>query len=299
MSIWNAVINKLKYEIEKLYQDINRKSVNKYFINHKVYSIDETLDALVQTESSMCRYGDREFRTMCGKGINGKSDFALGNRLKEILHQNNNENLLVCIPNFTDDMVIRTESAKNYWETMIKQDGMNWIKLLNKKGNYYNAHVSRLYFDYQNLKQSKIWFNKISKLWDSKNLLFIEGEKTRLGVNNSLFSNAKSIKRIIAPPKNAFQKYDEILKSVVNNWNGELVLIALGPTATVLAYDLHIKGIRAIDIGNIDIEYEWFLNGATKKTALSGRVVEEVAVDLSADFVPSYYEEQVIERIVI
>ena len=37
------------------------------------------------------------------------------------------------------------------------------------------------------------------------------------------------------------------------------MLIALGPTATILAYDLAEKGVQALDVGHIDIEYEWFL----------------------------------------
>lgn len=45
----------------------------------------------------------------------------------------------------------------------------------------------------------------------------------------------------------------------------KLVLIALGHTATVLAYDLAEVGYQAIDIGHIDIEYEWFLMRAPKK----------------------------------
>ena len=41
----------------------------------------------------------------------------------------------------------------------------------------------------------------------------------------------------------------------------KLILIALGPTATVLAYDLAKEGYWAIDIGHLDLEYEWFLKG--------------------------------------
>ena len=40
-----------------------------------------------------------------------------------------------------------------------------------------------------------------------------------------------------------------------------MILIALGPTATVLAYDLAKAGYWALDIGHLDLEYEWFLKG--------------------------------------
>ena len=40
-----------------------------------------------------------------------------------------------------------------------------------------------------------------------------------------------------------------------------MIIIALGPTATVLAYDLAMVGYWALDMGHIDLEYEWFLKG--------------------------------------
>lgn len=43
------------------------------------------------------------------------------------------------------------------------------------------------------------------------------------------------------------------------------MLIALGPTATVMAYDLADMGYQALDIGNVDIEAEWFLRGVDEK----------------------------------
>ena len=53
-------------------------------------------------------------------------------------------------------------------------------------------------------------------------------------------------------------------------------MIALGATATVLAYDLAKDGFRAIDIGHADIEYEWMLSGATEKVPVKSKYVNEV-----------------------
>jgi len=90
----------------------------------------------------------------------------------------------------------------------------------------------------------------------------IISELSRLGVGNDLFNNTRSILRIICPSKNAYSKYSEILRIVKKQEKSKAVLIALGPTATVLAYDLTIAGYHAVDIGHIDIEYEWYLNKA-------------------------------------
>lgn len=81
-------------------------------------------------------------------------------------------------------------------------------------------------------------FSLLKKLWEDRNVLIVEGAQTRLGVGNDLFSNAKSIERILAPAKNPFDSYDKILSAIVTHCKEHLVLIALGPTATVLATDL-------------------------------------------------------------
>ena len=52
-------------------------------------------------------------------------------------------------------------------------------------------------------------------------------------------------------------------------------MIALGPTATILAYDLAKVGYQALDIGHVDVEYEWFRMGALEKVPLANKYVNE------------------------
>ena len=73
-------------------------------------------------------------------------------------------------------------------------------------------------------------------------------------------SKTLSIKRILCPEKDAFDKYDNILSEALKQDKTSLFLIALGPTATILASELCDNEFQAIDIGHLDIEYEWFLN---------------------------------------
>ena len=54
-----------------------------------------------------------------------------------------------------------------------------------------------------------------------------------------------------------------------------LFLVALGPTATVLAYDLSKIGYQAIDIGHIDISFVWVA------TYRDYNVNQNIYVDLS------------------
>lgn len=163
---------------------------------------------------------------------------------------------------------------------------------------YYDALITRLYMDYKDKSKAKERFEKIKILWNDRDILIVEGEQSRLGINNDLFENCSSIKRILCPVNNAYSKYDEILCEIKKHEKPDLILIALEPTATVLAYDLAHIGYQAIDIGHIDIEYEWFLQGVKNKVLIKNKFVGEVQDGTKVDALnDNKYNEQVICKI--
>lgn len=80
-----------------------------------------------------------------------------------------------------------------------------------------------------------------------------------------------------------------------------LFVLALGSTAKLLTYDLTAKGYRAVDVGHLDIEYEWFLRGAQEKIAISGKYVNEAKdgeVWLeNSDLNLEQYEKEIVARV--
>ena len=74
--------------------------------------------------------------------------------------------------------------------------------------------------------------------------------------------------------------------------------MALGPTATVLAWDLFQAGYWAVDAGHIDLEYEWMRLGATEKVKVAGKYVNEVAGgDQVEDLVDEAYAAQIVGKV--
>ena len=122
---------------------------------------------------------------------------------------------------------------------------------------------------------------------------------SRFGVNNDLLSDSADIRRIICPPQNAWGKYDEILREVTKYvQTDDIILITLGPTATVMAYDLAMMGFQAVDIGQLDNEYEWYLKNASERTPIPGKMVAECVgedgrgiIDNKAFNNPDYYSQ--------
>ena len=111
-----------------------------------------------------------------------------------------------------------------------------------------------------------------------------------------MFDNALSVRRILCPSENAFDYYEEILETICNYAKtSDLIFMALGPTATVLAYDLFKRGYWAVDAGHIDLEYEWMKLGTNEKVKIAGKYVNEVK---GGDKVENVQDEKFVKQIV-
>ena len=66
-----------------------------------------------------------------------------------------------------------------------------------------------------------------------------------------------------------------------------------------MAYDLYKAGYIAIDIGHVDIEYEWFLRKATEKIRIENKYVTEVKNGRSniIDIKDEKYYKEIIAKI--
>lgn len=272
------------------------------FLNLKVkrpniHDADVAIDNIVELNKSLSRFGDGEFNLISGKSLPFQ-DYSeeLGEKLKDVLN-NDKEELLVCIPDVFNSLCQYSYYSKKVWTSLLAKNRKEWNKYLNLNSVYYNAFISRPYIIYKDKTQSEKKFKQLKQIWNQRDLLIVEGAKSKLGVGNDLFDNSKSICRILCPPKNSYSVYnkiyDEVLKATEEK--NKLVLIALGPTATVLAHDLCLIGIQAIDIGHIDIEYEWYRRKVKKKIDIPGKYTNEaVNGNIVVDFFNESYENQII-----
>lgn len=255
---------------ERLQEEMEKNKIN-------ILDIENSLKKIKDERKSISRFGDGELDLIIGKNLKFQEhDEKLAKRLEEIL-TSKQDFCMIGIPDVINGFYNLTEESETFWIKNMERTRDTWLKYIDKNREYCTANLTRLYIRYKDKSNAGIYFSIMKEIWKDRDVLICEGEQTRVGIGNDLLDGCKSIRRVICPAEDAFKKYDEILNTLKQESKDTLIIIALGPTATVLAYDLAKEGYQALDMGHFDIEYEWYLRNATKKEKISNKYTNEVS----------------------
>lgn len=251
--LWQfAMIN--RYRIDSLPYEMMDPDHHSFFFKPRILSADDTISQLTEGHKSFARLGDGEFAAIVGqKRWNFQSESELlARKLREVLASDDDNLLIGLNPNFYENLLDHEESdadgVRAYMRPMVRR---LHAELLSPDRIYGDALFHNIDSDDR--------LRKLKSIWDNRDCVFIEGVHTGMGVGNDLFDNCASIARILGPAENAIDVYERILDEANKQPKDKLILIAMGPTATVLAYELHKLGYQAIDIGHIDLIYESYI----------------------------------------
>lgn len=228
---------------------INRDKIE-YFIDNypEVRSPEETVRRIA-AGASWVRLNDGEYNLLIGldKRAYQKLNAALVQRLREILKAEH-DNILIGI-SIIDDY----DNLRSLWKKFIVRKGNRTLKLFDSQRTYYSGLISRLLFEKGEAFDRNIAL--IKSMWEGKKVLFVVGKNSRFFFVEELFDNVATHEFLYAPAKDAFLHYESILDDVRAYPKDWMVIISLGPTATVLAYDLALEGYQALDFGQIPSVY--------------------------------------------
>lgn len=306
ISFLNMKIQKLKSDNEIILDHFTYEIADKIrkgeILLPQISSIEETLRKIAEEHMSISRYGDGEFQIILGHAKDKYQDNnkLLSDRLCEILVSNLDNHIVGLADDYGSVDIYGEKTRNDIRKYMTETKRRQHYQFIDMNKQYYNAYISRpyVYYPKEKYNESGERFDKLKLIWKDRDIVIIEGEKTRMGVGNDLFSETKSVERILAPSENAFSVYDRILQSVLYNVDKDKqILIALGPTATVLAYDLALYGYWAIDLGHVDLEYEWYLRGKGKCYIPYKYNNEVIGGNIVADIKDKEYEKTIIDII--
>jgi glycosyltransferase family protein len=226
-----------------------------------------TVRTIVEREASISRYGDGEFR-LCGHGAIyfQEKDPTLSKLLRVIL-QTEDPRLLVCIPRIWDryDWPY-TEHQKAFWDKYIEKDIIT--KHLRPGKQYWSMCITRA--DLARDTKCESFHQLLKSAWSGKRVIYVQGETSNKRIpnpeTNEIFDNASEVVVEMGTAKNGFKDYDTTIEKIKRHpKENTVVYLALGPTATVMAWDLHTRfGYQALDMGH----YYQFFAGRKKRRAL-------------------------------
>ncbi len=264
-----------------------------------IHSGEEAVNRIINEKCSLIRFGDGEFELMAGNDrVNfQKYDKDLGSRLKEVI-QTEQENILIGIAdNYGNLDLYSEEIADGIRGYMTEETRARHLSLLRLDKVYYNAYLFKCYYPYKDKSGTARRVAFVKRIWQDRDVILIEGAQTRTGQGNDLLDNVKSLKRILCPTKNAYAKYQEILDTAKVLIRDELVLCVLGPTGKVLAYDLINSGHQVVDMGQMDMDYEWYLAGVGKKVPNPTKYVSQLPPAEVEEVDDEIYHSQIIALI--
>lgn len=297
---------------KKLFSSIERINPRLYYGTYirfrrhpKILSIKETIKKVKDGKLSLARFGDGEINWMCNLPTNAfqKNSDELSKELTAAF-SSRNKKLLITL----SSPMINPKPFNNFcvchWGKFVKSKFAAYDSYIDYSYSYGDTHTSRFYMDFKDKSKKRVQpiVDGLKELWNERNVIFVEGAHTRLGAGNDLFDGAKSIRRIVCPDNDAYFKIDEIESAVKKNYNeDDLIILALGPTATVLAWRFTEKySMQALDLGHIDVEYLWYINGAKEKMPIVGKNVFEAKkgeAALKIDFDEAKYKSEIIAEI--
>ncbi len=224
----------------------------------QVLSVNETIDRII-AGASISRFGDGEFRIFLlqKRRYQSRSPF-LRQKYTQILSEYSLEAdpaFLVGIPTLGLDHPLWNNSGYSFF-TLFWLKHWHLLRRHIKAPRYANAFISRI------TVFQEVPLEKIRKIWDQRDVVFIVPSQGRFELDDRLFDNVRSAVFIDVPPKNASEEYDRLLSEALKHEREKLYIIVAGQTATALAFDLHKSGRQAVDLGHLVNCYHEFLGEA-------------------------------------
>lgn len=217
----------------------------------RVETEEETLRAILERRASIARFGDGELMGMLGYGIYFQEYHpVLARRMREIIRQPS-ERFFVALPPF-DTMSITKASWKKAWARY----RLLFSYLVRKDAKYYSTAISRP-GSVGNFT-AEAYYQSMSRLWENRDVVLVHN--TPATAQHPLFRNARSVQHVACPPEHAFREYDDLLARASAHLGSPdvLYLVAAGPTACLLVWDLAQRGAQALDVGHLTSAYDEF-----------------------------------------
>lgn len=252
---FNKRVPRIVYSIASRFN--GRWSEIEGFFRDRALGLHETLTRATRDRLSIARFGDGELLLALdpSSGFRFQRNSPELNRdLRALLRGDDIDGvpLMVCIPG------LGSTYYQHYWAKY-------WPlvrPLLNPDMLYGNSSVSREPMFHGGAEAGRLAWRQV---WADRDVCYVTGRGSRFDATPELFDNVASERYVYSGPRNAYSDLPRLIDEIEGSIPREtLVLISLGPAATLLAAELARRGFWAIDLGHITSAYSSVVHGTRR-----------------------------------
>lgn len=217
----------------------------------------ETIEYLRRYNMGIARTGDGEAKLALGRGIKSQvADKNLAERMREVFSfPQDNPRCVVGIPNIYDGIKAENPKSQSFWTNMYERPSTH--KFLRKNVTYFSSFITRP--DNTSGINNATYYSEVMKLWEGRPTVLVRGTDIQFCKHPSFLEKADIIGEVLCPNMNAWAEYTRIFSECMKYPEDTLYLARLGPTATILAWDLGYKDRHCLDIGHLPMFYNRFM----------------------------------------
>ena len=252
--------NRLMKLPKRIDRHFERKKYEKgrYTGSLNILNTDETLTLIENEKIRLLRDGDGEIAVMQGNSIPFQEyDPKLAKRLRKLL-KTNMDGLRIGIPYYYMHPVKHLNDFTAKFAKALAVQRRFLCKNCSKEIVYVDTCITQVYQTYEKY-DFKRYYRRMQKLLGERHVTIVCGEGILDRLEYKAYDVCKSVEFVTAPSMNAYADYDRLLHETLKTGKERLVCIVLGPTAKVLACDLHKKGYQAWDMGHYFKDYDAYM----------------------------------------
>jgi len=237
---------------KKLYYNVIADRYLGAYADFKYLGYNETIEAAIEGNRSLVRFGDELFDMLQGIGLyfgNWRQRYhpELARRLKEVI-SSDDDRLLIC---FNPELILKTK--EEFRNEGIPEQYQFWTNSKVFLKDYYHPDViygSALCFHPH--YNPELDFARLGRYFATKDIIIVTTGTERF----KGLSLGRSTAFIEAPASDAWDQYESIYATLMEHISNHklstedvLILVSMGSAAKVLVYDLMKAGYVAWDTG--------------------------------------------------
>ena len=229
----------------------------------RVLSELETMQRVADGNLSMSRFGRCELRLMRGhSGLAQAANDKLCRALRKVM-RSQLSSLMVCVPRIFEGL----PPGKDRWygEFLGPRIRADLFKGRTAAGSTFVSRRDA----WVGMDDEESYWKLVRAIWANRPVLLVHGSVKGLAAQNFL-GNAASVQVMQSMARDAWSDRERLMDECLR-WaeiaprQQPLVYLALGATATVLAHDLTLCGIQAMDMGHM--ASSWLREGKQAEVA--------------------------------